>query len=245
MQNPSDTDLEALADAEIASDLAREMEQEALEEEALAAEEAAELAARMDARAQAREAGEDDKDYGEEAKAYVDPTIALEAENAELKDRFVRLAADMENLRRRTDRDVKDARTFAISSFARDILSVADNLQRALLVITPEQRAEAGQTLESLIAGVELTEKEMISTMERHGVTKLVPKGEKFDPNFHQAMYEMPNPEVPNNTVMDVVQPGFKIGERVLRPAMVGVAKGGPKVASSAPQEAPDTEGDA
>lgn len=233
MQNPSETDLEALAEAEVAADIARELEQEALEEEALAAEEAAELAARMDARAQARE-------NGEEAKAYVDPTIALEAENAELKDRFVRLAADMENLRRRTERDVKDARTFAISSFARDILGVADNLQRALLVITPEQRAEAGQTLESLIAGVELTEKEMIATMERHGVTKLSPKGEKFDPNFHQAMFEMPNPEVPNNTVMEVVQPGFKIGERVLRPAMVGVAKGGPKVAAT-----PTPEGEA
>jgi len=235
MQNPSDTDLEALAEAEVAADIARELEQEALEEEALAAEEAAELAARMDARAQARE-------NGEEAKAYVDPTIALEAENAELKDRFVRLAADMENLRRRTERDVKDARTFAISSFARDILGVADNLQRALLVITPEQRAEAGQTLESLIAGVELTEKEMISTMERHGVTKLAPKGEKFDPNFHQAMFEIPNPEVPNNTVMEVVQPGFKIGERVLRPAMVGVAKGGPKVAAAPAPEAPEGE---
>lgn len=212
MQHPSETDLEALAEAEAAEDAAREMAQEALEEEALAAEEEA-LAA----------AGE------EEPKAYVDPTIALEAENAELKDRFIRLAADMENLRRRTDRDVKDARVFAISNFARDILGVADNLQRALLVITPEQREEAGATLQSLIEGVQLTEKEMIATMERHGVTKLDPKGEKFDPNFHQAMFEMPNPDVPNNTVMEVVQPGFKIGERMLRPAMVGVAKGGPK----------------
>lgn len=235
MQYPSDTDLEALAEAEAAADAAREMEQETLEEEALAAEEAAELAARRDARAQAREGGE-------EPKSYVDPTIALEAENTELKDRYMRLAADMENLRRRTERDVKDARSFAISGFARDILSVADNLQRALLVITPEQRAEAGPTLQSLIEGVELTEREMISTMERHGVTKLEPKGEKFDPNFHQAMFEMPNPDVPNNTVMDVVQPGFKIGERVLRPAMVGVAKGGPKAGSAQPQEAPSSQ---
>lgn len=214
MQHPSETDLEALAEAEAAEDAAREMAQEALEEEALAAEEAA----------QAADGGE------EEPQAYVDPTIALEAENAELKDRFIRLAADMENLRRRTDRDVKDARVFAISNFARDILGVADNLQRALLVITPEQRAEAGAAMQSLIEGVELTDREMIATMERHGVTKVDPKGEKFDPNYHQAMFEMPNPEVPNNTVMEVVQPGFKIGERMLRPAMVGVAKGGPKV---------------
>lgn len=215
MPHPSETDLEALAEAEAAEDAAREMAQEALEEEALAAEEAAQAAS-----------GDD------EPQAYVDPTIALEAENAELKDRFIRLAADMENLRRRTDRDVKDARTFAISNFARDILGVADNLQRALLVITPEQRAEAGATLQSLIEGVELTDKEMVATMERHGVTKLDPKGEKFDPNFHQAMFEMPNPDVPNNTVMEVVQPGFKIGERMLRPAMVGVAKGGPKISA-------------
>ena len=139
MQNPDETDLEALAEADVAAEIARELEQDALDEEALAAEEAAELAARMEARAKARE-------DGEEAKVYVDPTIALEAENVELKDRYMRLAAEMENLRRRTDRDVKDARSFAISGFARDILGVADNLQRALMVITPEQRAEAGQT---------------------------------------------------------------------------------------------------
>lgn len=206
---------EKRAEMKAAADAARAMEQEMLEEEAM--DEA-------DQDFDDQPAGEND-----EPQAYVDPTIQLEAENAELKDRFVRLVADMENLRRRTDRDVKDARTFAISNFARDILGVADNLQRAILTITPEQREEAGGTLKSLIEGVELTEKAMISTMERHGVTKLDPKGEKFDPNFHQAMFEMPNPDVPNNTVMEVVQPGFKIGDRVLRPAMVGVAKGGPK----------------
>ncbi len=160
----------------------------------------------------------------------------LIAENAELKDRVLRGAADMENLRNRTARDVRDARTFAVSNFARDMLAVADSLHTGLAHFTEEQRKTADANVVALIEGMELTERALMSTLERHGVKKLEPMGEKFDPNFHQAMFEVPNAEVPNNTVVQVVQAGYVIAERVLRPAMVGVAKGGPKLVEPAPE---------
>src|SRR5689334_5115240 len=158
--------------------------------------------------------------------------VKLMKENEELKDRALRLAAEMENLRRRTARDVHDARSYAIANFARDMLSVSDNLRRALDTVPAEARESGEAGLKSLAEGVELTERAMLSALERHGVKKLNPEGEKFDPNFHQAMFEVPNPDVPGNTVVQVVQEGFSIGDRVLRPAMVGVAKGGPKPAN-------------
>lgn len=167
----------------------------------------------------------------EDAAATIAQEIeAIQNENADMKERLLRLAADMENLRSRTKREVNDAKAFAIANFARDMLGVNDNLRRALEAVTDEQREAAGEALKNLLEGVELTERSMISTMERHGVKQLTPEGEKFDPNFHQAMFEVQNPQVPNNTVFQVVQAGYRIGERVLRPAMVGVAKGGPKL---------------
>ena len=165
----------------------------------------------------------------EAVAAEPDPLDVLKAEKAELRDRFLRLAAEMDNLRRRTDRDVKDAKSYSVAGFARDMLAVSDNLRRAIDAIPAEARAAADATLTSLLEGVEMTERSMLSALERHGVKKIEPEGEKFDPNFHQAMFEVPNPNVPNNTVVQVVQAGFTIGDRVLRPAMVGVAKGGPK----------------
>ncbi len=162
-------------------------------------------------------------------EAQLDPVEALQAENADLRDRFLRLAAEMDNLRRRTDREIKDAKSYAVTSFARDMLSVSDNLRRAIETLPEEARAAADATLTALIEGVEMTERGMLATLERHGVRKIDAEGQKFDPNFHQAMFEVPNPNVPNNTVVQVVQAGYAIGERVLRPAMVGVAKGGPK----------------
>ncbi len=159
-----------------------------------------------------------------------DPLEALRLENAELKDRFLRLAADMDNLRRRTEREIKDAKTYAVTGFARDMLAVSDNLRRAIDAIPPEARAAGEAGFMTLVEGVELTERSMLNALERHGVKKIDPVGEKFDPNFHQAMFEIPNPEVPNNTVIQVVQSGYMIGDRVLRPAMVGVAKGGSKM---------------
>jgi molecular chaperone GrpE len=168
---------------------------------------------------------------GETAAAQgIDPVEALKAENADLRDRFLRLAAEMDNLRRRTDREIKDAKSYAVTGFARDMLSVSDNLRRAIETLPEEARAAADATITALIEGVEMTERGMLSTLERHGVRKIDAEGQKFDPNFHQAMFEVPNPNVPNNTVVQVVQAGYAIGERVLRPAMVGVAKGGPKV---------------
>lgn len=159
--------------------------------------------------------------------------MRLVKENEELKDRALRVAAEMENLRRRTARDVHDARAYAIANFARDMLAVSDNLRRALDAIPAEAKASGDAGYTTLIDGVELTERAMLGALERHGVKKLEPEGEKFDPNFHQAMFEIPNPDVPNNTVVQVVQSGYVIGERVLRPAMVGVAKGGPKQAAA------------
>lgn len=159
---------------------------------------------------------------------------ALKAENADLRDRFLRLAADMDNLRRRTEREIKDAKSYAMTGFARDMLSVSDNLRRAIESLPEEARTGADAAVTALIEGVEMTERGMLATMERHGIRKIEPVGQKFDPNFHQAMFEVPNPDVANNTVVQVVQAGYAIGERVLRPAMVGVAKGGPKAEAAA-----------
>ena len=171
--------------------------------------------------------------------------VRLLKENEELKDRALRVAADMENLRRRTARDVHDARSYAIANFARDMLSVSDNLGRALDAIPAELKASGDAGFKALVEGVEITERAMLAALERHGVKKLQPEGEKFDPNFHQAMFEVPNPDVPANTVVQVVQSGYSIGDRVLRPAMVGVAKGGPKLASEAPAEPGPVDGQA
>jgi molecular chaperone GrpE len=168
-----------------------------------------------------------------------DPIELLKAENAELKDKYLRLAAEMDNLRRRTERDVKDAKSYSVAAFARDMLSVSDNLRRALDAIPAEARAAGDAGFVSLVEGVEMTERAMLGALERHGVKKIAPTGQKFDPNFHQAMFEVPNAEIPSNTVIQVVQDGYVIGDRVLRPAMVGVSKGGPK--AEAPSGTPET----
>jgi molecular chaperone GrpE len=162
-----------------------------------------------------------------------DPIAVLEAEKADLKDKLLRLMADMENLRRRTEREVADARTYAVANFARDMLNVADNVRRAIESVPDEARGSAEGAFKGLIDGIDLTERDLLKTLERHGVKKLDPQGQKFDPNVHQAMFEVPNPDVPNGTVVQVVQSGYVIGERVLRPALVGVAKGGPKAAAN------------
>lgn len=154
----------------------------------------------------------------------------LEAEKADFKDKLLRALAEMENLRRRTEKEVSDARAYAISSFARDILTVLDNIRRALDAIPSEQRTSEGP-LKAFADGIELTDRELLKTLARHGVTEISPQGEKFDPNLHQAMFEVPDPSVPNGTVVQVVQTGFSIGDRILRPALVGVSKGGVKAA--------------
>jgi len=173
----------------------------------------------------------------ETAESAVDPIAVLEAEKDELRDKFLRLMADMENLRRRTEREVADARTYAVANFARDMLNVADNVRRGIETVSDETRASADDSFKSFLEGIELTERDLLKTLERHGVKKLDPMGQKFDPHVHQAMFEVPNPDVPSRTIVQVMQSGFVIGDRVLRPALVGVAKGGPKTSSSDTQE--------
>src|SRR5947199_4962618 len=158
---------------------------------------------------------------------------ALAKEAAESRDKMLRTLAEMENLRKRTAREVADARTYGISGFARDVLEIADNLQRALDAVPAEAKAAADPGLKALIEGVELTERSLLNALEKNGVKKFDPAGEKFDPNVHQAMYEVPDPSVPAGTIAQVIQSGYMIGERVLRPALVGVAKGGAKAAAS------------
>lgn len=164
-----------------------------------------------------------------EGAAYVDERIVLEAQVGELKDKYLRAHAEMENTRRRAEKDVADARNYSIAGFARDMLGVADNFERALSAIDPAMREAADNTVKTLLEGVELTGRELAKALEKHGVRKLEPLGQKFDPNFHQAMFEIPDDTVPTGTVKQVVQPGYAIGERVLRPAMVGVSRASPK----------------
>jgi molecular chaperone GrpE len=169
-----------------------------------------------------------------------DPMAELAREAAEYKDKLLRTLAEMENLRRRTEREVADSRVYAIASFARDILAVADNMDRALQALDAELRATADAGAKALLDGVELTERELLKVLDKHGVKKFEPKGEKFDPHLHQAMYEVPDPSQPAGTVAQVVQAGYMIGDRVLRPALVGVAKGGPKAAAPVANDNPD-----
>jgi molecular chaperone GrpE len=175
------------------------------------------------------------------SKPYImpdDPEVgtveALAIEAAESRDKMLRTLAEMENLRKRTIKEVADARTYGISGFARDVLDIADNLQRALDAVPADTRAAADPGLTALIEGVELTERSLLNALEKNGVRKFDPAGEKFDPNFQQAMYEVPDPSVPAGTVLQVVQAGYMIGERVLRPALVAVSKGGAKTATPA-----------
>ena len=162
------------------------------------------------------------------------PSTSLDRELAEAKDRLLRALADMDNMRKRTEREVADARVYGISNFARDILGVADNMHRAMQALDDELRAKADEATKALLEGVELTERELMNVLEKHGVTRVEPLGQKFDPNRHQAMYEIEDASVPSGSVIQVMQAGYLIGERVLRPALVAVSKGGAK-ASAAP----------
>ena len=153
----------------------------------------------------------------------------LHAENASLKERELRTLAEMQNLRRRTEREVADAKIYGVTSFAREMLTLADNLRRGLETLTPEARAAADPSVLSFIEGIELTERAFLSSLSRQGVKKIEPQGQRFDPNMHEALFEVPDPSVPNGTVVQVVETGYSIGERCLRPAKVGVSRGGPK----------------
>ncbi len=168
------------------------------------------------------------------APEAVDPVAEAKREAAEFKDKLLRTLAEMENLRKRTEREVLDARVYGIAGFARDVLAVADNMHRALEAIGPELRETADAKVQALIEGVELTERELLKTLEKNGVKKFSPLGEKFDPNVHQAMYEVPVSDQPPGQVAQVIQAGYMIGDRVLRPAMVAISKAEPKSKATA-----------
>lgn len=154
---------------------------------------------------------------------------ALRAEHAETKDRLLRALAEMENLRRRTEREVADAKLYGIANFAREALTLADNLRRALDCFPAEARESLEPHVAALLEGVELTERDFSARLARFGVKKIEALGARFDPNHHEALFEIPDQSQPAGTVAQVVEPGYLIGDRVLRPAKVGVTRGGPK----------------
>ena len=171
--------------------------------------------------------------------AVGDDDIAnLAAERDELRDQLLRTLADNENLRRRTERELTAAKKYGALGFARDLMASVDNLDKAIDLI-PENKDELGETVKNILIGVEMTGREIASVLERHNISKISPDGEKFDYNLHQAMFEVPSDDVEPGIVMQVVQSGYQLHDRLLRPAMVGVSK-----PASPPQttEAPETE---
>lgn len=151
--------------------------------------------------------------------------MMLKDEVGALKDRMLRMAAEAENTRKRLERERAEATLYAATNFARDLLSVADNMGRALSAVSPEARESADEVARNLLAGVEMTERELLNVFGRYNIRKLETIGQKFDPNMHQALFEVPTSERPPGTVMNEMQAGYAIGDRCLRPAMVGVAK--------------------
>jgi molecular chaperone GrpE len=149
----------------------------------------------------------------------------LKDEVAALKDRLLRSAADMDNLRKRAEREKAEATLYAATNFARDLLSVSDNMQRAVSAMSQDDKDGADPVIRNLIAGVEMTEKELLNVFQRYGIRRVETVGHKFDPNLHQALFEVPTKDHPPGTVVQEMQSGFAIGDRCLRPAMVGVAR--------------------
>lgn len=227
-QNPFDAEEQARLDAE------RDFETNDFDdnEDFDAASEANEETARM--------APSEAEAAAEAIQAAAMQIETLTDEVASLKDRLLREMAEMENLRRRSAKEKADANKFAITGFARDMISVGDNLNRALQALPADVRENAAEEIKNLFTGVEMTNQEMLNVFDRHGIKQVNPLDEKFNPNFHQAMFEVPNVEIANGTVVEVVQVGYAIGDRVLRPALVGVSKGGPKIVAVAAAE-PDS----
>ncbi len=184
---------------------------------------AAEQAAASEAKAQAAEAAEQAGSPDERIK--------------QLEERLKRAIAEQENLRKRMEREKADTARYAIANFAREVLGIADNIQRAIDAV-PKDAAANDQALKTFLEGIEVTERELHKAMERHGIARLNPEGEKFDPNYHQAMFEIPTADMPSGMVMQVVQPGYLLEDRVLRPALVGVSKAAP--AASGGEDKPD-----
>lgn len=178
----------------------------------------------------------------EQPEPETDLLADAKREAGEFRDKLLRTLAEMENLRKRTEREVGDARLYGVAGFARDVLAVADNMHRALEAIGPDLREHADAKVKALIEGVELTERELLKALEKNGVKKFSPAGEKFDPNVHQAMFELEHPELPPGHVAQVMQAGYMLGERVLRPAMVGVVKAAPKPSPASANDNPGAD---
>ena len=187
--------------------------------------------------AEAVDADEADAVDDDDAAETEDETEVLRAEAAELRGELLRALAETENVRRRAQREREDVGKYAISNFARDLLPVVDNLRRAIDSVPEAARAD--ETLAGTLAGIDMTEREFLAVVERHGIRRIEPKGEMFDHNFHQAMFEVETTETPPGTVVEVMQPGYAIADRLLRPAMVGVAKA-PKGAAEPAEPAED-----
>jgi len=215
-----------------------ENENKPAEEEAAPAEDPADESATEDQGAEDNTANEADTDTGapadeapQDAKADDRPPTyeELESDVAALKDQLLRAMAEAENVRRRTEREKADASKYAVTNFARAILSVADNLNRALESVSQEAR-DGNEDLNNLFVGIELTGNELENVYEQFGIKPIEALGKKFDHNFHQAMFEVEDPDQPAGLVVQQVQKGYVIQDRLLRAAMVGVSKGGPKL---------------
>lgn len=167
-------------------------------------------------------------EHAHELSPDEDPVKVLEGEVASLKDQLLRSMAETENVRRRAQREREDGVKYAAAAVVKDLLGVADNLQRALESV-PADLAEAHEPVKNLRLGVEMTQKELQSVFERHNIQEINPLGEKLDPHFHEAMFEVEDPEKPAGTVVQVIQPGYRLHDRLLRPARVGISKGGAK----------------
>jgi molecular chaperone GrpE len=182
--------------------------------------------------------GNDTASTGDDQAASPEVAVPVQREAAETKDKLLRALAEMENLRRRTEREVSDARIYGVTGLARDLIGVVDDLRRALDA-ADESAAIVDGPAKALCEGVEMIERQLLKVLEKHNIRLFDPQGARFDPNLHQALFEVPDANIPAGSVVQVIQPGFMIGERVLRPAMVGVSKGGPK---TAPTESPNGE---
>jgi len=166
-------------------------------------------------------AGDDGSPWAQNPEARI---AELEDEIGTLKDQFLRAMAEAENVRKRSERQLSEAHKYGVANFARAVLTVADDLSRALAAV-PEDQREGDGLLQTLLGGVEAVERELMKALEGHNIERIDPAGEPFDPNFHEAMYEVPDSEFPNGTVAQVIQPGYRLHDRLLRPARVGVAK--------------------
>jgi molecular chaperone GrpE len=177
-------------------------------------------------------------------KHHDDLIAELRREVSDLKDKYLRSHADMDNLRKRTEREKDDAAKYANTRFARDLLTIGDTFQRALASVPPGA-ADADPVLKSVVDGVQMTEREFLSVLDKHGVTRIEAQGQPFNPHLHQAVMQQANTDVPEGTVITVFQPGYTIEDRTLRPAMVIVSTGGPKAAKPAAAASTQAAGEA